>query len=75
MTTIELEDSLINKVLKAGHYQNAQKAISSILSDYVQSQKVKDTLFDKLHVEVDMSDDEIDTLFERNKDTGRTVDL
>jgi len=75
MTTIELEDSLINKVLKTGHYQNAQKAISSILSDYVQSQKVKDTLFDKLHVEVDMSDDEIDTLFERNKDTGRTVDL
>ncbi len=75
MTTIELEDRLVDKVLKVGHYQNAQKAISSILSDYLQTHQKKKTPFDKLSIDLDMTDDEVDSLFVRDKDMGRTVNL
>jgi Arc/MetJ family transcription regulator len=43
MTTIELDDKLINRVIKMGHYQNAQKAIDAILSDYVQTHRKQTT--------------------------------
>lgn len=75
MTTIELDDLLINKVIQIGHYQNAQKAIDNILSDYVQAHQKQSTPFDKLCAEIDMADEEIDSLFKRDKDTGRTLDL
>ena len=75
MTTIELDDKLINKVIKIGHYQNAQKAIDTILSDYIQLHQKQNTLFDKLCFELDMADEEIDGLFRRDKDTRRTLDL
>jgi len=75
MTTIELDDKLINEVIKMGHYQNAQKAIDAILSDYVQTHQKQNSPFDKLCLEFDMTDEEIDSLFMRDKDTGRTVDL
>jgi len=75
MTTIELDDRLINKVLQIGHYQNAQKAIDTILSEYIQNHQVQNTPFDKLRCELDMADEEIDSLFMRSKDTGRTLDL
>ena len=75
MTTIELDDKLINTVIKMGHYQNAQKAIDTILSDYIQSHQKKNTPFDKLCFELDMADEEIDSLFKRDTDTGRTLDL
>ena len=32
MTTIELDDLLVTKIMQIGHYQNAQKAIDTILS-------------------------------------------
>lgn len=75
MTTIELDDLLITKIMKIGHYQNAQKAIDTILSDYIQTHQKKNTPFDKLCFELDMADEEIDSLFKRDKDTGRTLDL
>lgn len=75
MTTIELDDMLINKILQIGQYQNAQKAIDTILSDYIQTHQPPKTPFDKLCFELDMTDEEIDSLFKRNKDTGRTLDL
>ena len=75
MTTIELDDLLINKVLQIGHYQNAQKAIDTILSEYIQTHQAQNTPFDKLRCELDMADEEIDSLFNRSKDTGRTLDL
>ncbi|BCG63635.1 MAG: antitoxin [Methyloprofundus sp.] len=75
MTTIELDDKLINKVIKIGHYQNAQKAIDTILSDYIQTHQKQNTSFDKLCFELEMTDEEIDSLFKRDKDAGRTLDL
>jgi len=75
MTTIELDDRLIDKVIQIGHYQNAQKAIDTILFDYIQSHQKQSTPFDKLCFELDMADEEIDSLFKRDKDTGRTPDL
>jgi len=75
MTTIELDDRLIDKVIQIGHYQNAQKAIDTILSDYIQTHQKQSTPFDKLCFELDMADEEIDSLFKRDKDTGRTLDL
>ena len=75
MTTIELDDKLINKVIEIGHYQNAQKAINTILSDYIQSHQKQKTPFDKLCLELDIDDEEIDSLFTRDKDMGRTLDL
>ena len=69
------DDKLINKAIQIGHYQNAQKAIDTILSDYIQSHQKQNTPFDKLCFELDMDDQEIDGLFQRDKDTGRTVDL
>ena len=75
MTTIELDDRLIDKVIQIGHYQNAQKAIDTILFDYIQTHQKQSTPFDKLCFELDIADEEIDSLFKRDKDTGRTLDL
>jgi hypothetical protein len=35
MTTIELDDKLIGKILEIGHYLSPQKAIDTIVSDYI----------------------------------------
>jgi len=75
MTTIELDDVLVTKIMKIGHYQNAQKAIDNILSEYLQTHQNQNTPFDKLCCELDMADEEIDSLFKRDKDIGRTLDL
>lgn len=75
MTTIELDDRLIDKILQIGHYQNAQKAIDTILSDYIQTHQKQNTFFDKLRFDLDMADEEIDSLFKRDRDTGRSLDL
>lgn len=37
MATIELDDNLINNVIKMGHHQNTHKAVDAILFDYVQT--------------------------------------
>lgn len=39
MTTISIDDLLINEVIAAGHYQNAEEAVVKILADYVQQKK------------------------------------
>ncbi len=75
MTAIELDDALVNKLLQIVSCQNAQKAINTILSDYIKTHQKQNTFFDKLCFDIDMSDEEIDSLFERDKDTGRTLEL
>lgn len=75
MTTVVLNDKLINKIVQIGHYQSAQEAVEKILSDYMQSHKQEKTAFDSLCINLDMDDEEIDNLFQRSKDTGRTLDL
>jgi hypothetical protein len=71
MTTVILNDDLINKIVATGHYQSAQEAVETILAQYMQTQEKHKTHFDTLCVNVDMDDDEIDSLFQRNKDTAR----
>jgi Arc/MetJ family transcription regulator len=70
MTTIVLDDDLINKVVQIGNYQTPQEVVVAILSDYVQTHQPQKALFDKSYLYVDMADGEIDSLFERDKDVG-----
>ena len=70
MTTIVLDDNLINKVVQIGNYQTPQEAVVAILSDYINSQEPKKALFDKSYLDADMADGEIDSLIERDKDAG-----
>lgn len=70
MTTIVLDDDLINKVVQIGNYQTPQEAVVAILSDYVQTHQPTKELLDRLYLDVDMADGEIDSLYERDKDVG-----
>ena len=70
MTTIVLDDDLINKVVQIGNYQTPQEAVVAILSDHIKSHEPKTALFDKSYLDADMADGEIDSLFERDKDVG-----
>ena len=70
MTTIVLDDDLINKVIQIGNFQTPQGAVAAILSDYVQTHQPKKALLDRLYLDVDMADGEIDSLFERDQDVG-----
>jgi hypothetical protein len=75
MTTLLLDDKLLNEVVQISNYQTAQEAVAAILSDYIKTHSAKKNLFDKLHLDIDMADEEIDSLFERDKETGRTLNL
>jgi Bacterial antitoxin of type II TA system, VapB len=70
MTTLVLDDDLINKAVQIGNYQTPQEAVVAILSDYIQKHQPKNALFDKSYLDADMADGEIDSLFERDKDVG-----
>lgn len=73
MTTIILDDKVINEVISVGHYQNAQEAVQEILADYLQQHKKGPSFFEQLRVADDVADDGLAVLFERDKDTGRTT--
>ena len=75
MTTVILNDDLINQIIETGHYQSAQQAVETILAEYMQTHKKHKTHFDNLCVNLNMDDEEIDNLFQRNKETGRPIDL
>ena len=70
MTTLVLDDDLINKVVQIGNYQTPQEAVVAILSDYIQTHQPKKEQLDELYLDADMADGEIDSLFERDKDVG-----
>lgn len=75
MTTVTLDDKVIKEVIAVGHYRNAQEAVVNILTDYVRQHKKGVSLFDQLRLNEDVTDEQIAVLFERNKDTGRDVEL
>ena len=75
MTTIVLDDDLMNQVVQIAGYPTPQEAVAAILSDYVQTHQSQKTLFDKLRVDVGLTNDEVDELFSRNKEMGRTIEL
>jgi len=76
MTTISIDDEIINELVSVSHCQNAQEAIMKIINDYLQQQKIKKPLFDQLRLISDFENQEIEDLFQRNKnDTGRELEL
>jgi lipase chaperone LimK len=75
MTTITLDEKVINEIIAVGHYRNAQEAVINILTDYVRQHKQELSLFDQLRLNADAADDQLAALFERNRDTGRNIEL
>jgi hypothetical protein len=75
MTTIKLDDELINQVIAVSHNQNAQEAVIKILADYLQHRKNEPLFFDQIRIAGDSADDELSSLFHRDKDMGRSIEL
>lgn len=75
MTTITIDDDMINELVAVSHFKNAQEAVIKIIADYLQKYKKEPTLFEQLHLADDYADDEITSLFERDKDSGRSFEL
>jgi Arc/MetJ family transcription regulator len=48
MTTITLDDQLIEEVISVSHYQNAQEAVVKILAEYLRQQKARSTIVELL---------------------------
>ncbi len=71
MTTLVLDDDLINKVVQIGNYETSQEAVVAILSDYIEAHESARTRTDSIYMDGDMADGEIDSLFERDKDLGK----
>lgn len=67
MPTIMLNDDLMNQVVQAGNYQNPQEAVIAILSDYVLAHQTTKTLTNELHSDIDLTNEEIDSLFARHQ--------
>lgn len=74
MTTITIDDQLINQIIAKSPNKNANEAVVNILFDYLRQNKNK-TFFEQLCLENDFADDELALLFERDKDTGRDITL
>lgn len=75
MTTFILDDALVNEVIAASHHQNAQEAVINILADYLRQHKTQPAFFEQLRMTDDLADDELALLFERDKDSGRKIEL
>ena len=65
MTTITIDDDMINELVAVSHFKNAQEAVIKILADYLQKYKKEPTLFDQLRLANEYANDEITSLFER----------
>lgn len=75
MTTITLDDDLINEISSLERFQNIQEVVSKILFDYVRQHKQARPLFDELRLSEEVADDDLPLLFERDKDSGRNIEL
>lgn len=75
MTSITIDDDMINALIAVSHYKNAQEAVITILSSYLQQHKKEQPLFERLRFIDESAEDDIALLFERDRDTGRDFDL
>ncbi|BDI19948.1 hypothetical protein ANSO36C_57500 [Nostoc cf. commune SO-36] len=81
MTIITIDDELINEIIAVSHYKNPQEAVIKILSNYLQQQKKEQQkkelpLFERLRfIDDESAEDDIASLFERDRDTGRNFEL
>ena len=48
MTTITLDDALINEVIAVGHFNNAEEAVIKIIAFYLQQHEQQPTFFKQL---------------------------
>ncbi|MEI6333782.1 MAG: hypothetical protein WCS87_04440 [Methylococcaceae bacterium] len=48
MTTITLDDALINEMIAVGHFNNAQEALTKIIAFYLQQHEQQPTFFEQL---------------------------
>lgn len=48
MTTITIDDELINEVITVSHYENAQEAVINILASYLQQHKKQSNITELL---------------------------
>lgn len=70
MTQIRLNDDLIDEVMTIGHYHDANEAVVSILTSYLQQHKQAHALFDDLRLPTEYADDGLAALFERKPDAA-----
>ena len=73
MTTVVVDDQILNKVLAVTHAKDAQEAVADILNAYLRQHQLP--LFDQLRLPETESDDELAQLFQRDRDSGRTIEL
>ena len=75
MTTITLDDQVINAVLSVTRTQNVQEAALAVLNDYVNQHRDELPLFDKLRLTESEAVEALASIFERDRDCGSTVEL
>lgn len=75
MTTITIDDALMNEVIAISHQQNPQDAVIKVLGEYLKQHKHQPGLFDQLRLADNHLEDDLALLFERDKDTGRNIEL
>jgi hypothetical protein len=75
MTTITVDDQVIEAVLAVSHASDAQKAVADILNAYLKQHRRELTLFDQLRLPETEADDDFAKLFQRDRDSGRTIEL
>jgi len=76
MTIITIDDELIDEIIAVSYYENSQEAVIKILSNYLQQQKKELPLFERLRfIDNESDEDDIASLFERDRDTGRNIEL
>lgn len=59
MTTIAIDEKLINEIIAVSDYQNAQEAVINILSNYLQQQKKILPLFERLRFIDETAEDDL----------------
>jgi Arc/MetJ family transcription regulator len=75
MTTITIDDQVLEAVLAVSHASDAQKAVADILKAYLREHSQDVPLFDQLRLQEPETDDDLADLFQRDRDNGRTIEL
>lgn len=64
MTTITVDDQVIDAVLAVSHAKDAQEAVMNILNDYLRQHRCEPPLFDQLRLADAENDDDVARLFQ-----------
>ena len=64
MTTITVDDQVIDALLAVSHAKDAQEAVMNILNDYLGQHRREPPLFDQLRLADAETDDDLARLFQ-----------